>query len=412
MCNYFLNVEVLGAEAFSKSAGFWIKFIRREIMNRLFTFKVKEQDRQDRGGNLALITAGQLICIPALMVGGMLGEGLPLGGVLFCVIIGGLILLGCACFMGIQSCRSGEPSTIVCANGLGVLGARYVSALLITITSVGWFGVQAAVCGTSFSAMAVENLGVSVPAWGAVFFWGIVMTVSAMYGYHVLKILYCIITPALFFVLVYTLIQVVFLLETGSAAALLAWRPERPISYVTGITLVMGDWAMGAFTVGDYCRYAKKPGDAAVGVFTGLVFALPAAFLGGAFLRIAAGNADITVILNGMGFPAVSLVFLIFAAWTLNMMNAYSGGIALSVLLGLPEKRLKLGTLLTGITGTALGAAGILSRFTDFFSLLSSFVPPLIGVLVGVKIVSLLRRGKETDDDPLIPSKPIGEGVL
>ncbi|MDR2303328.1 MAG: hypothetical protein LBE10_01895, partial [Treponema sp.] len=58
----------------------------------------------------------------------------------------------------------------------------------------------------------------------------------------------------------------------------------------------------------------------------------------------------------------------------------------------------------TGITGTVLGAAGILSRFTDFLSLLSSFVPPLIGVLIGVKIVSVLSRGRKAGDNPVILS--------
>ncbi|MDR1637615.1 MAG: cytosine permease, partial [Treponema sp.] len=143
----------------------------------MLTFKVTEDSKQDRGGTFVLITAGQLICIPALMVGGMLGEGLSLGGVLFCTAAGGLILLGCACFMGVQSCRSGLPSTIVSAEGLGVQGARCISALLISITSTGWFGVQAAICGASFSVMAAETLGLSVPAWAVALFWGLVMTI-------------------------------------------------------------------------------------------------------------------------------------------------------------------------------------------------------------------------------------------
>jgi cytosine permease len=92
------------------------------------------------------------------------------------------------------------------------------------------------------------------------------------------------------------------------------------------------------------------------------------------------------------------------------MMNAYSGGIAISVLLNLGEKRLKSGIAFAGITGTVLGAGGILSRFTEFLSLLSSFVPPLIGVLIGAKITGLLQRGENAGNNPVIPSKPIGGG--
>jgi cytosine permease len=390
---------------------FWNTFKGSEIMNSIFTFRVKESDRRDRGGSLALITLGQLLCIPVLMVGGMLGEGMSLGGLLFCGIAGGLILLGCACFMGIQSSRSGLPSTIVSAEGLGVMGARYISALLLTVTSVGWFGIQAAVCGASFGAMAADALGFSVPAWAATLFWGLVMTLSAMYGYRVLKSFYSVMMPVLFVLLVFTFVQVVFLTEAGSATALLVWRPERPMSYITGITTTVGIWAMGSFTAGDYCRYVKNSRAVALGFAAGLLPALLLGFLGGAAFRIVTGTPDITVLLNGLGFPAMALVFLIISVWTINMMNAYFGGIALSVLLGHGEKRLMLNTVLTGIVGTALGAAGILSRFTDFLSLLSSIVPPLIGTLMGVKLAETLKRRVPGRTAPAIPGKPAGEGI-
>jgi cytosine permease len=380
-------------------------------MSKMLSFKVKNEDRQD-GKSMALITAGQLICIPALMVGGMLGKGLPLPGIIVCVIAGGLILLGCACFMGVRSCRTGLPATIVSAEGLGVSGARCISALLISITSAGWFGIQAAVCGTSFSVMVEENLGICIPVWSAVFFWGAVMTVSAINGYRILKFLYHTIAPVLFFVLVFTIIRVVFFSRTGSPAALLAWRPARPISYVTGTTLVVGYWAMGSFTAGDYCRYGKSPRGTALGIFISIIAVLPVSFIGGAIFFILMGTSDMTAILTGMGFPAVALISLILASWTLNMINAYSGGIALSVLLGLTVKRVKLNTVLMGILGTALGVAGILSLFTDFLGLLSSFVPPITGVLIGARIMDMLKRWRRKKTQPEIPGKSIGGFIL
>jgi cytosine permease len=258
--------------------------------------------------------------------------------------------------------------------------------------------------------MAAETLGLSVPAWAVALFWGLVMTISAINGYRVLKFLYHIMTPVLFVVLVYTVIRMVFFSEAGSITTLLAWRPERPISYVTGITLVVGDWAMGAFVAGDFCRYGKSPRSTALGTSVGLMAGLPVVFMGGAILFILGGNADITAILSGMGFSAAALIFLILAAWALNMLNAYSGGIALSVLRGHGGNRLKLNTALVGSIGTVLGAAGILSRFTDFLSLLSSFVPPVIGVLMGVKIAGLLKRRGSVQGEAAIPGKPIGGG--
>jgi cytosine permease len=377
----------------------------------MLTFRVKESDRRDQGGSLALVNVGQWFNISALMVGGMLGEGLSLGGVLFCGIAGGLILLGCVCFMGIQSSRFGLPSTIVSAEGLGVSGARCISALLISITSVGWFGIQAALCGVSFSVMMAETLGLVVPVWAAALFWGLAMTGFAMFGYRALKSFYYIMAPVLFVLLVFTLVQTVFLREAG-LAALLAWHPERPMSYITGITLVVGLWAMGTFVVGDYYRYGKNSRAVVLGSAAGLLPVMLLMFLGGAVFHIVTGTPDITVLLTGFGFPAMAMVFLIISVWTINMMNAYFGGIAFSTLLGQGENRLKLNTALIGGIGTVLGATGILSRFTEFLSLLSSLVPPVIGVLMGAKIAEILVRRGKAAGNTVIPNKPAGEGIL
>jgi cytosine permease len=335
------------------------------------------------------------------MVGGILGEGLPLAGAVFCALGGILIILVCMCFVGVRSCKSGLPSTVISADGLGVWGARCIPALLISITGIGWFGVQAAVCGASFSIIMAENLGISVPAWAATLFWGLVVSVFAMQGYRALRQFYYTIAPVLLALVVYTAIYTLFFSASGSVAALFAWHPAKPMSSITGISLVVGGWAMAAYVVGDYCRYAKKKRDAALGISVGIIMIL-VMVLSGAIFRIVTGNADITVILYAMGYPAMSLVFLILSNWAINVMNAYFGGIAVSVLLGLPEKRLKLGTAFTGITGAALGAAGILSRYTEFLGLLSSFIPPLIGVLAGTEITHILRRRKNTGAHPLI----------
>jgi cytosine permease len=225
-----------------------------------------------------------------------------------------------------------------------------------------------------------------------------------------LKSFYYIMVPVLFVLLAFALVQTVFLREAG-LAALLAWRPERSVPYITGITIVVGTWAMGASAVGDYCRYVKNSRAVVLGFAAGLLPALLLGFLSGAAFRIVAGTMDITALLNGLGFPAMALVFLIISAWAINMMNAYFGGIALSVLLGHGESRLRRNTALAGIIGTVLGAAGILSRFMAFLSLLSSLAPPVIGVLMGVKIAETLERGGKAARDTVIPHKPAGEGA-
>jgi cytosine permease len=366
-------------------------------MNTMLTFRAQEQDRQG-WGSVAVITAGQWFGVAALMVGGILGEGLSLVELGFCALAGCLILLGCAWFMGIQSSASGLPSTVLSAEALGHRGARYIPALLISVASTGWFGVHTGAHGASFSAMAAAILGISVPAWAATIFWGMVTGLSAMRGYRVLRFFYYICVPALSLVVAYALVHTVFFPEAGSAALVSAWRPVKPMSPVRAITLAVGAWATGAYVVGDYCRYAKTPRQAALGISAGMI-AMPVIFVSGAVFRIVTGSSDITAVLDDMGYPAISLIYLAMSAWSINVINAYFGGIALVTLLGLEERHLKWTTALTGLIGTALGAAGILALYTGFLSLLSSLAPPVIGTLMGSAIArALARRGKTGEE--------------
>ncbi|MDR1904385.1 MAG: cytosine permease, partial [Treponema sp.] len=356
----------------------------------MLSFKVGEQYRQGWGG-LAFIYGGSLICVPLLLIGSMIAGGLSLAGVAFCAVIGFLILFVYGCLVGIQSSDTGLPPAVLSAESMGVLGARFVTGLLLSITSVGWFGVQSAACGASFSVMAVDILGISIPAWASTVFWGGAMTITAMLGFQALKFLNYIMVPVLLLMLGYTVLSV--LSGNGiSLTALLAYRPAASISPTLGISLTVGCFAMGGLITGDYCRYIRTRRGLILSFFISMVIIGPVVILSGAVFHIAAGNADMTALLAGMGLPAMALITLILSTWTTNVMNAYSGSIAVSVLLGLEERRFKVTAAITGSVGTILGAAGSLTRFLDFLSILSSLVPPLAGVIIAAYVVRIIRN--------------------
>ena len=102
----------------------------------------------------------------------------------------------------------------------------------------------------------------------------------------------------------------------------------------------------------------------------------------GGILAICTGSYDISVFLSTAGLPLVGLIALILATWTTNVSNAYSGGLALSVLLGQDEKKSQITTAVSGAIGTVLAAVGILNSIQGFLSLLSAIVPALMGVMI------------------------------
>jgi cytosine permease len=353
-------------------------------------FKIPEDQRQS-WISLAAVWIGAMVCIPCLMIGGDLSMGFPIAGSLISCAIGYGIICAYMCFMGMQGCDTGVPTAVMAGNALGEMGARFLISLLLAVACIGWFGVQASVCGSSFSSMIAAMTGLAIPNVVSSIFWGIVMLLTAMFGYNAVKYLNYIAVPALILVLLYALYAA--LIRNNGIAAILAYRPSQPMTLVAGINLAVATFAVGGVISADFSRYAKNRKDVIksniVGVFpSGLVVILI-----GASCSIAAGEYDITKILTGLGLPAFGLIALILATWTTNVTNAYSGGIAVSKVLGFGEDKFKITTGIAGVIGTVLGALGIIDRFTTFLSIITSFIPPVAGVVIAAYWI--IGKGKK-----------------
>lgn len=359
-------------------------------MDNKNSFHIPESQRQS-WGSLAMIWIGSMICVPCLMIGGMLSTGFTIGGATIAIVIGYGIVCAYMCFVGMQSCDTGLPTATMAGATLGEKGARSLISLLLSISCIGWFGVQSAVCGSAFSAMIAGMTGFEIPVWISTLFWGIAMLLTAMYGYKALKYLNYIAVPALILVLGYAVWAA--LIKDDGFATIASYQPPQPMSMVSGISMVVATFALGGVICGDYCRYAKNRKDVLKSSILGVLPSGLGVLLIGAALSISTGQSDISAVLTSLGLPAIGLLALILATWTTNVTNAYSGGIAVSNLFGLGEDKFKLTTGIAGIIGTVLGAAGIMDRFSDFLSVLTAFIPPVAGIMIaGYWIVGKGRK--------------------
>ena len=132
---------------------------------------------------------------------------------------------------------------------------------------------------------------------------------------------------------------------------------------VFGISMVVASFALGGVISADYCRFAKSRGDVVKSSLVGVIPAGLFMLLTGALMSIVTGQYDISAILASLGVPFVGLIALVLATWTTNVTNAYSGGLALSNLLGFDESRFKITTGVAGGIGTLLAAFGLLNAF-------------------------------------------------
>ena len=346
-------------------------------------FEVQTSQRQS-WLSIAAVWAGGMICVPCLMIGGVLsGGGLSLAEIVISILIGYGLICVYMIFIGMQACDTGLPVAVMASGALGEKGARYVISTLIAIACIGWFGIQSATCGQAFATMIAPLLGMeATTGFVAVcsIIWGVIMLATACAGFKGLKWLNYIAVPLLVIVCLYGLIAGI--VKNDGGAAIAAYAPETSSGLVFGISMVVASFALGGVISADYCRFAKSRADVVKSSIVGVMPAGLFMLLSGALMSIVTGQYDISAILVSLGVPVLGLIALVLATWTTNVTNAYSGGLALSNLLGFDESKFKITTGISGAIGTLLAAFGLLNAFQGFLSLMSALIPPLAGVVI------------------------------
>ena len=254
-------------------------------------FKVDESQRQN-WLSIAAVWAGGMICVPCLMIGGVLaGGGLSMGEIIASILIGyGLICAYMIC-IGMQACDTGLPVSVMASGALGEKGARYIISTLLAIACVGWFGIQSATCGSAFASMLASMMGTEAsPLFVSIssIVWGVIMLVTACIGFKGLKWLNYIAVPLLVIVCLYGLIAGITANDGGSAIA--NYAPEVSSGLVFGISMVVASFALGGVISADYCRFAKSRGDVVKSSIVGVIPAGLVMLMTGALMSIVTGQ--------------------------------------------------------------------------------------------------------------------------
>ena len=329
--------------------------------------------------SIAFIWAGNVICVPALMVGAMVSAGLNFKDSILAMFIGYGITVALMMLIAAQSAQTGRPSMVAVSRALGERGSQFTISLITAISMIGWYGYQTIVCATSFCSLMKSGFGISFPEWVACLLWGTLMLITAFYGIGLTKILNVVSVPLLFVFLIY---GVSLALGDGGAAVLAAYEPAESSGMMVGITISIGGFISGAATCGDYNRYSKDAKSAALFCLFGVIPAGVGALACGAVLAICSGDSDITVMFANVGLPIVGMLVLILATWTTNVGNAYSAGIAVVNVFKLKDDKRAAVTAICGIIGILLSLGGIVYYFVDFLSILSYLITPICAVLI------------------------------
>ncbi len=322
----------------------------------------------------------------SMSVGAKLGNGLDLGGFIWAVIIGGIILGAYTGGLAYIGCDTGLTLDLLAQRSFGTQGSKLAS-VLIAFTQIGWFGVGVAM----FAIPAAELLGVSPVILVAAA--GLCMTASAYFGIKALTIVSAISVPLIAALGIYSMS--LSAMEGGGLTAIFA-KSSGSLSVMAGVGLVIGSFVSGGTATPNFVRFAKNNAVAVsttvIAFFLGnsLMFAFGA--VGGAFT----GKDDIFYVMIAQGLAIPALVVLGANIWTTNNNALYTGGLGLTNITGLRQKPM---TLVSGVVGT-VAAIWLYNNFVGWLNFLNATLPP-VGIIVMLDYF-LHREDYRSGDNPIL----------
>ncbi|SIN62200.1 cytosine permease [Acetomicrobium flavidum] len=311
------------------------------------------------------------IAISELMVGGALIAGMTFKDMAIASVIGNLLLVVILSIQGYIGYKEGLNTYILAKGAFGNVGGKWIISLILGITSFGWFGVQAGVAGLS-----IQKIFPSFNFTITTIVIGLLMVIVATYGFKTMAVFNYIAIPPLIILLTWGLIKTVGI---NNIDTIKSYIPSQHISLKEGINMVVGLIIVGAVISPDYLRYAKRTLDIFMVGFIG--FAIISIFqqIAAGIIAMQAPTWDITEVLAQLGFNWIAFAILLLAAWSTNLSNAYSGGLALKNLF--PNINRSTLTFIAGLIGTTIAALGIVFKFQSFLGFLSMMIPSIAGVM-------------------------------
>jgi cytosine permease len=339
---------------------------------------------------IAVQRFGQVSALSQFLLGATLGFSLTFGEAVLAFLFGAIILEVIMCIVGIIGQREGLNTALLARwTGFGEIGASLVG-LAIGISLIGWFGIQSAISAQSLEALMPGVL----PVWAWCLIFGLIVTAIVAVGFGGMQWLANITVP-LFLVLVGW--SILSELSRHSLSELLTSAPPGPAMTVgQGTAIVAGGLIVGAIITADMTRFNRSGADVVKQTVVGVTLGEFVIGLAGVLLAHAAGTGNIVAIVTS-SVGLVGLLIVLTGTLKINDWNLYSSSLGLvnfvSTAFGRDLHRVST-TIVLGVVGSALAAAGILGHFTDFLILLGVAFPPIAGIMIAEYFVVKQWRGE------------------
>ncbi|MFC4911772.1 cytosine permease [Actinomadura gamaensis] len=337
-------------------------------------------------GSMLVQWLAQSGSLSQFVLGATLGLGMTFRDAFWAFTLGAVILEIVIFLIGAAGQREGMSTTLLTRfAGFGRNGSALVS-LVISVSLVGWFGVQNGIFGRSMTRLA------GGPSWLWCVVAGVVLTLLVMYGFKIMMWLARIAVPLFFGLVAWSVISE---LHKHSLSDLVNAAPTGAhISIPAAATIIAGGYMTGAITAPDMTRYNRRPWHVLLQSSCSMILSEYVVGMTGVLLGHAAGSSDVTnIVLSTSGLAG--LVIVVLATMKINDWNLYGSSLGVvnffSTVFG---RRLHRGavTVVIGAAGTVLSALGFLDHFKDFLTVLGVAIPPVGGIIVAEYWIARRQR--------------------
>ncbi|NPA04871.1 MAG: hypothetical protein GXO09_02085 [Crenarchaeota archaeon] len=370
----------------------------------------------------AAVWAGVAFVVAALMGGATPLTILPFWPALATIIIGNLILWTIFTLTSYMGAKTGLNTYVLAEHAFGRYGARVLINLVASgIPSFAWYGIETWLAAAAIAVVLGWNVGgpgrlMDLPTAVFTMASGIIMAIPPILGIVSMALIDFVAIPVMALLTAYGLYLGI---QLGIAGELFRYVPPgfTPAKllpdFMIALNAVIGLVIVGATIAADTARWIKpeKRGVILAGL---LGFFSVAVFMEivGMFFAIAAVKAglnaslawNIILVLKQLGvatgplWPLLVLVYVL--QFTTNMLNAYSGGLALTATVGKPKLRPWL-TLAGAIVGSLVAVLGIVWYWIPFLTTLANWIAPIAAVLL-VEFY-LISKGRLTERPAIRP---------
>ncbi|MFH9570762.1 cytosine permease [Streptomyces sp. NPDC017230] len=314
--------------------------------------------------------------ISQFTLGATIGVGMTFGDAFLAFTLGAVILEVVIFAIGLAGMREGLATPLLTRwAGFGRNGSALVS-LVISVSLVGWFGVQNTIFGDSVSAL------VGGPSWLWCMVAGFAITVLVIFGFRYMAVFAKIVTPLFFAMVAWSVTDA---LSDHSLSELVnSPPPGETIPLAVAATAIAGGFMTGAIVSPEMTRYNRKGSHVFLQSASSMILSEYIVGMTGVLLGHMVGSGQVSqIVLSTSGVFGVLVVLMSTAK--INDWNLYGSSLGVvnffQVVFG---KRVHRGavTIVLGVAGTVLSAVGIMTHFTDFLSVLGVAIPPVGGIIV------------------------------